>query len=289
MDLISIKETLEDRFTIFHNEESVKRWIKDIGYTWITKNNKEFVTEQIQEYVILETQNRLEILQRDIEEIMLDSFENDLKIHSFIEETSDSWGMIIGGGGVALLTLLIEGAVFWPLTIVSAIGGFFIGREKMTSDFAKSVYNSSKSICYNLCEKITAVIDDLINKAKYKEMENSLANTTNSTDSRCENETFYVNNTTYGKGYVISIIGDRIEINFNNLIKNFIFPDAFMVNHGRCFLDIVDDYDNVISAIKYLESHDLLSRFPDIKLLEFSINNNASFLQESIDKKTRKW
>ena len=36
----------------------------------------------------------------------------------------------------------------------------------MTNDFAKSVYNSSKSICYNLCEKITAVIDDLINKAK---------------------------------------------------------------------------------------------------------------------------
>ena len=291
MDLISIKNDLQSRFTVFENEDDVKRWIKNKGYTWITKNNKDEATREVQDYVKSEIENRVKQLQDDIEKTIASVLQDDIKISSFIEATADSWGVIIGGGGAALLTLLIEGAVFWPLAVVTAIVGFFVGREKMTNDFARSVFDSSKSIQQKACEKIEPIIDELISKLN----EASLADNFNEQKEDTEEEydftpnvrltKVYVKHAMYGVGAISNIQNNIISVQFNDVIKNFIFPDAFIKKNGPSFLDIVDTCENITNAIQYFDENNLLDKFLSTKSKDFLTKVNNSWVQECAERK----
>ena len=293
MDLISIKNNLQNRFTVFKNEEEVKQWVKNSGYTWITKNNKDEATKKVQNYIKLEIEQRVKQLQDDLQKIINIALQDDVKINSFIEETSDSWGLIIGGGGAALLTFLIGGAVFWPAAVVTAIAGFFIGREKMTNDFARSVFNSSNSVCRNACEKVEPIIDELILKLnnvalaeKFTDQkEDDIIKSNVAPEPDVQSAKIYVVHSSFGEGTISNIRNNIISVQFGETMKNFVFPDIFIKKGNSYFLDIVDTCENITNAIQYFNENNLLDMFLSTKYTNFGAEFNNSWIQECAERK----
>lgn len=290
MDLLTIKKDLKNRFMVFPNEESVKQWIKNNGYTWITKNNKDEVAHKFENYIKSEMQKRIEELQKDLQISINESLEDSIKINAFIESAADGWGAILGGGGAALLTMLVGGAVLWPVAIFTAFVGFFIGKEKMTNDFVRNIYESSKNVCQNACEQISPIIDEMIMKINYlKEIDDSekLKYKDNIEDEKSKEESFkniYVIHSIHGKGTISSIENGRIYVQFNQGLKKFLFPEVFIKKNGDCFLDIDDDYENSVNAITFLEKNDLVKLFPKKQVENFVADVDNSWLEECIDR-----
>lgn len=291
MDLESIKKDLQNRFTVFTNEQSAKEWIKSNGYNWITKNNKDEIRYKFEDYIKIEMQKRLENLKKDLELSVNDSLEDSIKVDAFFASTADSWGAIFGGGGAALLTFLVGGAVLWPVAIFAAITGFFIGKEKMLDDFARNIYESSKNVCQNVCEKVSPIIDDMINKIRYMESSKTVACEPKSKkevkkeySNKKKQFDVYVKHSTFGEGIVYSVENNSIQILFGQELKKFPFPDAFIKKNGKCFLDIVNNLENSINAIRFFEKNNLLKIFPSRRIKDFVYEIENSWLQECIDR-----
>ena len=290
MDLLTIKKDLKNRFMVFPNEESVRQWIKNNGYTWITKNNKDEVVHKFENYIKLEIQKRIEELQKDLQISINESLKDSIKINTFFESAADGWGAVLGGGGAALLTMLVGGAVLWPVAIFTALVGFFIGKEKMTNDFVRNIYESSKNVCQNACEQISPIIDEMIKKINcLKEIDDSekLKCKDNIEDEKSKVDSFeniYVIHSIHGKGTISSIENGRIYVQFNQGLKKFQFPEAFIKKNGYCFLDIDDNYENSVNAIIFLEKNDLIRLFPKKQVENFASVVDNSWLQECIDR-----
>lgn len=159
MKLDEIKKGLKQRFTVFSTRSQVESWLRLNNIQSITMLNKIDVEQKVRQYSSDCIKTELNKLSDELKIATRESSSIDVGYRMTDGEEYSKKG-IAWGGAVTAIAAVVEGAVFWPLALVSIGLGLFIGNEKNKENFIFNVLSSSEANADRISKEIINILDD---------------------------------------------------------------------------------------------------------------------------------